>query len=307
MNASRVIAAITVFLAFTFSLSLGAASAADIKAKRFSPYSDVWGRELPLLEGSTGRLTLSGPYIDKDGRVLIGYRDNLISGVRRYIDRLYDFFAGKVIGEWIEGGPSTLPGYTDDFDYLEKLGFKSLKNIIPVFKKSRPLPDGGRLDISVGGWVKYLRHGLRKTNSNGRNVFDWMIIHISERPRHIIGPKASDYYTNEKDDFVRTVGLFPRVFPLPDGTFLLTGLGHPLILRYRGNLDSPYIADSTNVLLMDPKRAMKMHEQSYEEAGDRLRKMFKRQPKLPRLWPEFTDIIFTAKIQLLIDQMRNRK
>ncbi len=294
-------------LLLVISTVFGGAAAQDISTKKYPPYPDVWGRELPFPEKLSVMIQVIDPFLDAKGRILIPYAYLLAPDFRRSRYLLYNFLTGKLVGDWEDGKGGNPPGYKGVYDYLGKNGFRRLKQIVPTLKKSEPLPDGGRLERTSALWFDYLTYGLRKTDAAGREVFNWMIVHVADTPRYIQGSPQNEFFSDDADDYVRTTAPFADVYLLADGTFLLTGMSQALVLRYRGNLESPYIQRSGKVLLMDPKRAIQMHERAMKQTERRLIKIRKRHPDMPWLMPEFTDMVFTGKIKLLIHQKRKEK
>jgi hypothetical protein len=76
---------------------------------------------------------------------------------------------------------------------------------------------------------------------------------------------------------------------LRDGTFLLTGDYRPIAIRFRGDLTSPYIKRSGNIVLIEPEKSWKMYLESRKEAENILRRLRKNNPNFPWMDQEITD------------------
>jgi len=268
--------------------------------KIYPPYPDVWGREMPIPKDATGVVFADNVFEGPDGHILVGawYRNR--PGGEAGSRYLYDFFKGRVFKEWpAQKGPDS--DIDKMYRFIEANGYRRLENVVGYYSTDRiPIPNGGHFGSADGDTI--FRSSLRRFKPDGSELYRWTIFYLFDHAYYSTGRAASDIFGGRRFAYFRASAIHPKLYPLRDGTFLLAGSRRSVFIRFKGDLSSPYIRRSGNVILINPEIANKMFLESWNEAENILSRLRDRNPKQPWLAPEVTDEIMFSKLKNLINQ-----
>jgi hypothetical protein len=290
-------------------------------------YPDVWCRTVPLTGMSLSTpSSLSEVYMDPKNHPIISYVLRLSD--KRSIVRFYDFFADKVIDEYVSIcesiGKCHTPGQADSID-LERLirdrhslriantifdfraaGYKfdAYNELSPggsrtISYQEIPVLDGGRLRRTISDDSLYpLSSGLQKFDSKGHELFHVMLVSVTDYKRRWHSNTNNPYWEGREQAFIHSGDIFPLVYDLQDGTYLLKGLEWPGLVRFRGALESPCIANSEKLLVVPAPMARNLYEEALIAAKER------KEPR-PAQYPheyavDFADAYVTEKFREMI-------
>ncbi len=240
------------FIVFTFALP-----AAAEEAKRYPPYPDVWGRELPAPENVYTDLDA---YPTKSGEVLIRFvRDREPRGSD---DTKFEWFLLK----FFEGILKPIPREEID-DTFRPL--KRISNDRLVFE------DGGtvaREELRFMGAKCGANFNSRIVRKDGEgNVLqDRMLFHLYEKPMQMQVNPYCEISGGREDIEIQFEHVFPVFIPLSDETFLAYAFEGRLVLRLDRELRSPYVAAHPSLFLVETSTIKAIIEEADERPGSAL-------------------------------------
>jgi hypothetical protein len=290
-------------------------AAADTSRRKARPTGSLstlprcLGREMPIPKEATGLISVGGPSLGvfegPDGQIFIevNYRQSADGNGGELTKFLCDFFSGRVVKIWrTKFGDNS--GIKAKRAFLETKGYRKLKDIVndPYQDKIR-LSDGSYFDI-INDYKYMYSRGIRRFDASGRVLAHWVVIHFSGRTYYYHNHPHFPLVAGRDYLHFRSLEVTPQLVPLRDGTFLMTCDQRPVSIRFRGNLTSPYIKRSGNILLIEPKKAFMMFRKSWQEAVNILWRLRKQIPNLPEMDQEIVDEFMVSKLKKLINQRR---
>jgi hypothetical protein len=257
---SRTVAALSVVAAFALAGLLGTATPAMAEGPpKGIRAPDAWGAILPVASGSEP--SVWQVFFDHDGRLVVhyGYSESRPSNGARggeyYVGRVYDLGARHVITEIVSSysAPREIENKRVrqwEASVARLSAGKALEVDLSFVEPAKLVSEHASLErTDLDPWP-HLHYGLRKTDHEGRELFHVAILYTprdNSKRRH----PRNDAEGGSSEIFVRTRALFPIVHDLKDGTYVLTGMDEPLVIRYHGNFQSPFLDRSDEVLVMD--------------------------------------------------------
>ncbi len=243
------------------------------KARR---YPDVWGAELPT--DGTGRAEEARLFEDRLGRVQILYAFNTAT---QRIYRAYSFFDKAILAEWrSERGESNEPqaiGQRIKAYEKEQVAYLLAdERAWGDYTPTNYFPEKGGVLASIStlpkispfmGWPP-CTYGLNSVLSRnvktpkGREDTSLMLIRIYPEPQSM-DPQLKDTYPCSPYR-LRGRGVNIIMSYLHDGTFLIKDDGYPLLIRFRPNLESPYLHERSDLFLVPEADMMRW----VDEQGD---------------------------------------
>lgn len=240
--------------------------------------AEFWGAELPFPPDAT-YLDVSDLYLsnDDDLTVLIVYAPSTPERFGSPYTRIFAAYSAsqrKIEREFIFT-PSTRTQTNQELaSYLA--GRRRLRRILDYDHIS--LADGTRIAIDSNSAVNRCsipyNYYLKRQDASGKQIAAKMVITL--RPDRSPYPYWSDCELgNHSEDVIRIHGraLTPSRFDLEDGTWLLDdtgfarlGLGPPSVIRFRGFLESPYLQQRRDLLVVDNDE---IHRLFWEEGVNR--------------------------------------
>ncbi|MCR4377167.1 MAG: hypothetical protein NUV50_03620 [Rhodospirillales bacterium] len=307
----------------------------DNSASDTVPYPDVWCRTVPLTGQSlTPPSSLFSVYMDPKNHPIISYVLRLPG--ERAVIRYYDFFADQIIDEYESikyKTPDGVDGRIRDKEIRDRHGLTDAHDVFYALNPKHdggaynvpsplgaqtisyseiPTSDGGRLRrTSSDGDIYPLSSGLQKFDAQGRELFHVMLIKMT-RDRQEWGSNPENPFMDGRNyGYIHSRSIFPKIYDLQDGTYLLRGLDEPLLLRFRDALDSPClernafsysVSPKTEFLVVDAPWARNLFEKKLIQAKEDIRE-HKNKYQIggtPRL--ERTDAYVTDVLKDLLDK-----
>ncbi len=218
---------------------------------------DAWGAILPAPRDPKVDADVNGVFFDHDGRLVVyyGYLVDFDLPSQMWIGRLYDLGARRVIAEtMIPESDSEEVQKEKDRQWVasvarrraDKAPEHDLSSVRPV---KLSFEDASLERVQLDLWP-HLNYGLHKIDSTGRELFNLIILY-TPRDSSKKRLRRNDAEGGPSEIFMRTRALFPIVYDLGDGTYMLTGMDESLVIRYYGNLQSPFLDESDEVLVVD--------------------------------------------------------
>jgi len=308
---SRIAAALSTVAALALAVLVGAAMPAVAEGPpKGMRAPDAWGAVLPVAPGREP--SIWEVFFDHDGRLIIHYYYAIDPNLPTYswIGRLYDLAARRVVAETVI--PYSEPeavGKEKSRQWeasvarrrAEKAFEYNLSSVEPAKLLSEEAwlweTEGLRMSFSV----LYLDWTLRKTDQAGKEIFNVMILYTPQdnsRRRFRRGPWREE---GPEEVFVRTRAFLPTVYDLKDGTYLLTGSEEPVVIRYYGNLQSPYLDASDELLVLDLAQAEPMITETIERAEA----VVGYSSRAEEFWDVF-EVLLTERVRALITAKRKK-
>ena len=262
-------------------------------------YPDVWCRTVPLTgQGLALPGSMSSVYLDPQNHPIIVYVLRL-PGDRAAV-RYYDFFTDQVIGEYESHDDKTPDGadaYTREQEIKKRHNLREIKDFLysriddedyTRTIKGGGHPDGGQLRRTHGSSMYPIGVGLQKIDAQGLEVFDAMVILSTPGLQLVqnVHPE-NEFWQYTNFSLIHSRSIYPKVYDLLDGTYLLTGSTWPGLLRVRldDDLEAPCLGPVVNsvtgkldsqLMVVDAAWARDL----YEEAVVRADKQRQEHPEL---------------------------
>lgn len=221
----------------------------------------------------------------------------------RAVIRYYDFFTDKVIAEYVSINGKTPDGVDARIKSKELRVQHGLKSVSDIFSnpgyvlgnyriaapkglrtvmfKEVAAPDGGRLRrTSSDGDIYPLSSGFQKFDAQGQERFHVMLIKMTWDLQQWGSNPRNPFMDGRNYGYIHSRSIFPKLYDLRDGTYLLIGLDEPVLLRFRGALDSPCLernaasyrtTPQTELLVVDAPWARDLFEEKLVQAEEDIR------------------------------------
>jgi hypothetical protein len=218
---------------------------------------DAWGAVLPAPRNPKGDAGVNSVFFDHDGRLIVyyGYTIDFKRPTYSWIGRLYDLGEQRVIAEIVS--PYSTPKEVEDVKVRQweasVAGLrtdKALELELSYVEPAKLVLEDSSLQMATLNLWPHLNYSLRKADRTGKELFHVVILYTPRDNSKRRLPR-NDAEGGPSEIFVRTRALFPIVYDLGDGTYMLTGMDEPVVIRYYGNLQSPFLDQSDEVLVMD--------------------------------------------------------
>ncbi|GMQ82931.1 MAG: hypothetical protein BMS9Abin05_2399 [Rhodothermia bacterium] len=258
----------TLFLVFLAVVSGGWAAQADT-ARKYPPYPEVWGYELPYLREGNRRSQIT-PFKTESGDINFTYIERKTCSSQDCSDfELYaaglSFFAGQSrslsVGEYNE---FTQENYNKRIDRTPWL-------TITFSDGSTIRQDGG-----CGGsyYCPYPRH-LVQRNQQGQIVARKTLLYLLSTPREIKLNPERGYGPNEAVT-ERVAPMYVYLIPLKDDTFLVYESKGNVILRLDKNLGSRFPLVNKKVFLIDTDIIDRVKDKAKKESSGDIALQYRR-------------------------------
>jgi hypothetical protein len=249
---------VAIVAAFALAILVGAAAPAMAEGPpKGIRAPDAWGAILPAPRKPKGDADVIGVFFDHDGRLIV-YYDYLVDFERptqSWVARLYDLGARRIIAETMipESDPEEVRREKSrqwEASVARLRADKALEVDLSSVNPAKLVSEHASLErTDLDPWP-HLHYGLRKADRTGNELFHVVILYTPRDNSKRRFPR-NDAEGGSPEIFVRARALFPIVYDLGDGTYVLTGMDEPLVIRYYGNLQSPFLDQSDEVLVMD--------------------------------------------------------
>lgn len=266
---------------------------------------DAWGAVLPV--GPESYPTLYEVFFDREGRLIvkysyIDYDRNPPRRQKSWVARAYDLGARRIVAETailIDDEPD---GIKHDRRHqwnalIENMRAEKAREYDLHVKPQRLQSEDAWLERTKPSLMPNLQFGLRKTDAAGKELFHALIVYTTPTKKDAW---VARYHKAPVVFKVRTRSLFPRVYDLRDGTYLLIGYREPVVIRYYGNLQSPFLDTSDEILVVDVPamdRVVGEEREAIKAAGD--------PKKDDEFWSLF-DRRVTARVKAMIAAKRKK-
>lgn len=243
-------------------VALAATVAAAEEVKKYPPYPEVWGRELPAPEDVN---VYTRAYPGEDGEMLFGFSYwKTLSPGNGSQERQWDAFFFK----FFEGTLQPLADKEAN-DIFRSLRGEELNKRRLVFE------DGGTVEwkaLRYGGpkcGVLFNSHIVRK-DKEGNVLQDKMLFHLYEKPvqwrvnRYCEISGGRDHIDLQFESILSTFTL------LADETFLAYGLEGRFVIRFDREMRSPYVEARPNLFLVDTSAIEAIIEEADRRPGSAL-------------------------------------
>lgn len=243
-------------------------------------HSDVWGAELPT--DGTGRAEEARIFEDHLGRIQILYA---FSTADQRIYRAYSFFDKAILAEWRAGrGESNeqrseidrrIMTYQKEeavnlladerIGVIYPMGYFQGKGI-PMLTSARKLPRSLFIGIPP---CNYQMHSDLRSNLESQTGLEhrFVVIRIYPEPQPM-DPELVDSNSScaEEADDHRLRGRSVNVIAanLHDGTILVKDKGYPLLIRFRSDLESPYLRERDDLFLVSQEDMLRWAEEAQD-------------------------------------------
>jgi hypothetical protein len=217
---------------------------------------NAWGAILPV--GSESYPTLYEIFFDREGRLIVAYSyidydRNPPRRQKSWVGRAYDLGARRIVAETAMLLDDEPEGIKHDRRHQWNALIKNMRaekadEYELYFQPQKLRSEDARLERTKPSLTPNLQFGLRKTDAAGKELFHALIVYTTPTRKDVWVPR---YHKAPVAFKVRTRSLFPRVYDLRDGTYLLIGYREPVAIRYYGNLRSPFLDDSDEILMVD--------------------------------------------------------
>jgi hypothetical protein len=167
------------------------------------------------------------------------------------------------------------------------------------------LKDGSKLFLT--SWVDVnplIGKGLLKVDPAGKEVFHVSIMRVTRVKRKSMGYFESDTQLFDKIVYLHSKAFrVYEIYDLKDGTYLLTSFEGPLVIRINGDLESPFIDQREDLLVISAPEVRRMFLDAME---------FVKRNRDLKCRKEISvsgciDAIMTAKFRKLLAAKRNAR
>lgn len=310
----RIAAVLSPFAALTLVVLVGAtAPAAAEGPPKGIRAPDAWGAILPAPPESEP--SVWEVFFDHDGRLVIRYSYivDFAPSSQLWIGRLYDLGVRRLIAETAIPVREIEEGRKEKGRQWEaSIARMRAEKAFRYWISSRPtklLSEEARLEVTEPFplWepyaLVYTNWGLRKTDSAGNELFNVSIFFSPKDDSKQRFPRGPWLEEGPDAVFTRTRALFPnRVYDLKDGTYLLTASDEPVVIRYHGNLQSPFLDANDELLVLDLAQAkpmiIELIERAEAVAG-------RRHSRAEEFWDAF-EALLTERIRAMIAAKRKK-
>ena len=262
---ARAISAAMLLLALL--LPFGEALAQDAAAKKYPPYPDVWGREMPTSAGQRHSTT----FVDH-----FGNGDFLLIHANRHVDpktgeTMKPVTWGRM--EFFGGNHRTI-----SVDEVKRLGkiYKRVRIVGILNSDLLRLPFGHRLQFGsreFGGANCSVNYAttMNLLNDDDKIVATRMVMWLHKEPvrrpywRYCGPPDGGpDHY------FAKVDSLAFSPYYMRDETFLARGYENPFVIRFRPDLTSSFIDKHPNLFLVETAIIDRIVRRAYKRPGFRI-------------------------------------
>ncbi|MEK7323145.1 MAG: lysozyme inhibitor LprI family protein [Pseudomonadota bacterium] len=257
----------------------------DQKIRR---HPDVWGAELPT--DATGRAEEARIFEDHLGRIQVLYAFNTAT---ERIYRAYSFFDKAILAEWRSerDGNGGSEQQAENIEILERIKNYEKEQVAYLLADERVnRMESYGFEGATGVLAEHLpklspfigwppcTYGLRSllsaayTTPQGQTRVSLTLIRIYPEPQPM-DPELKDTYPCSARYGYRLRGRGVNIVManLHDGTFLIKDKGYPLVIRFRPNLESPYLRERDDLFLVPADDMMRwFDEKSVPDAFDQL-------------------------------------
>jgi hypothetical protein len=235
---------IIIFILF-YSISISFA-----EEKKYPPYPDVWGYELPWPKKDSMRSNIEISKM-QNGDYLVTYIKKIIDTKRSDGSCCNSFFEFE--------GISFFSGIKKRFTVEEFNEFWRNNHENKVKKDSIVFKDGSSIErINTGAGRSpdpFYSYYIVKKDKDGKVIYDKILLYLLEKPKKVKIDKNAERNWDYKNNYYlnKVENIYPIFIPLDDDSFLLYNGGGNFIIRYDKNFNTKTSLQNNKIFFVDRK------------------------------------------------------